>query len=76
MDQIWMVVNHLSKEYEDGVDEFIRFVVDHAEDPSKVICPCLMCFYAREVHDLKDHLADKFTVEGHIYKQFMHHGPF
>lgn len=41
-----MITKCLSKEYEDELDEFIRFVVDHAKDPG-----------GASVHVLKDHLV-------------------
>ena len=58
MDRKWMRASRLSKEYEDGVDEFVRFTVEHANDPTKIICPCLKCCYGRQnaPHIVKDHL--------------------
>ena len=50
MDRKWMCANRLSKEYKDGVQDFIRFAVGHAKDPnSKIVCPCLRDIMAREV---------------------------
>lgn len=53
-----MSVSRLTKEYWDGVDEFIRFAVEHAENPSRIICPCLHCCFGRGINaaKLKDHL--------------------
>ena len=34
MDKKWMSSNRVSKEYENGVLEFVKFVVEHAENPS------------------------------------------
>jgi hypothetical protein len=45
MDKKWMSANRLSNEYEKGVEEFVKFVVKHAKDPSRIICPCLGCCY-------------------------------
>ncbi|CAK8541771.1 unnamed protein product [Lathyrus sativus] len=45
MDRKWMFSNRASKEYEDGVQEFVRFAIAHAEDTSKIICPCLKYCY-------------------------------
>ena len=59
MDRKWMNANRLSKEYRDGVKEFIRFVVEHAEvRNNKYICPCLSCCYSNRVTVAK--------LEGHL----------
>jgi hypothetical protein len=46
MDRTWMSANRMSKEYQDGVKEFVRVAVAHAKnkskDTSKIICPCLI----------------------------------
>ncbi|KAK7256311.1 hypothetical protein RIF29_29752 [Crotalaria pallida] len=54
-----MFANRLTDEYNEGVNEFIRFAVEHAEDPSRIICPCLQCCYSRKVSptELKTHLV-------------------
>ena len=44
-----MYSNRLSKEYENGVSEFVKFVVAHAKDPSRMTCPCLYCCYGNRV---------------------------
>ena len=44
-----MSSNRLSREYENGVSEFVKFAVAHAEDPSRMICPCLGCCYGKRV---------------------------
>src|ERR1051325_7131631 len=58
MDKKWMYVDRLSKEYENGVIEFVKFVVEHAEDSIKMKCLCLGCCYVGRVdaHGLKLHL--------------------
>ncbi|XP_020234423.1 uncharacterized protein LOC109814420 [Cajanus cajan] len=59
MDRKWMFVSRLSKEYEDGVKEFRRFAVEHAKDPSRIICPCLKCCHSKVVNAdvLEEHLV-------------------
>jgi len=54
-----MFASRLSKEYEDGVKEFRRFVVEHAKNPSRIICPCLKCCHSRVVNvdELEAHLV-------------------
>ncbi|KAI5435130.1 hypothetical protein KIW84_021816 [Lathyrus oleraceus] len=49
MDNTWMSSNRLSREYENGVSEFVKFAVAHAEDPSRMICPCLGCCYGKRI---------------------------
>ena len=44
-----MYSNRLSKEYENGVSEFVKFAVAHAKDPSRMTCPCLSCCYGSRV---------------------------
>ena len=58
MDKKWMCADRLSKEYENGVLEFVKFAVEHAEDPNRMKCPCLGCCYVGRVDadGLKSHL--------------------
>lgn len=58
MDRKWMSANRLSREYWDGVDEFIEFAFCRDQDPRGVICPYLKCCYRKRVKpiELKDHL--------------------
>jgi hypothetical protein len=51
----------MSKEYQDGVKEFVRVAVAHAKnkskDNSKIIRPCLKCCYKDvSADELEDHL--------------------
>ncbi|XP_021829791.1 uncharacterized protein LOC110770024 isoform X1 [Prunus avium] len=43
MDKTWMSKDRMSKEYEDGVEQFIAFVVSHASNPKLMKCPCQVC---------------------------------
>ncbi|KAK2420428.1 hypothetical protein QL285_031156 [Trifolium repens] len=57
MDRTWMSANRMSKEYRDGVKEFVRVAVAHAKDINKIICPCLKCCYKDvSADDLETHL--------------------
>ena len=53
-----MYSNRLSKEYENGVLEFVKFAGEHVEDPNRMKCPCLGCCYVGRVdaYGLKSHL--------------------
>ena len=59
MDRKWVFPSQLSKEYEDGVKEFRRFAVEHAKNPSRIICPCLKCCHSKVVNanELEAHLV-------------------
>ena len=58
MDRKWMSANRASKEYREGVKEFVEFAVAHAKDSSTIICPCLECCYgAVSAEHLQDHLV-------------------
>ena len=54
-----MYANRLSREYVLGAKEFIKFAVEHVEDPSRIICPCLTCCFLKRISekDLMDHLV-------------------
>lgn len=54
-----MSASRLSKEYGDGVEEFIRFAVEHAENHIRIICPCLKCCYSKVVnaYEFEEHLV-------------------
>ena len=52
MDQKWTRVDRLSTEYEKDVEEFINFVVNHADNPNSINCSYIKCG-----------CLDKFTVE-------------
>src|ERR1044072_5429615 len=49
MDKTWMYSNRFSKDYENGVSEFIKFAIAHAKDPSRMTCPYLYYCYGNRV---------------------------
>ena len=53
-----MSCDRRSKEYIDGAKEFIEFASNHAEDPNRIICPCMSCLYRKCLRplDLLSHL--------------------
>ena len=53
-----MSTDRLSKEYENGVLEFVKFVVEHVKDSILMKCPFLGCCYVGRVDadGLKLHL--------------------
>jgi len=59
MDKKWMRASRLTTEYMDGVREFVRFATENADDPNKILCPCLKCCYSKRVtpNDIRVHLV-------------------
>ena len=53
-----MIANRLSSEYANGVKEFIKFVVERANNPNHIKCPCLRYGSIDKVtiEVLRDHL--------------------
>jgi len=45
-----MFAHRFSKEYENGVEEFVKFVVKHVTDRNRIIRPCLGCCYGKRVN--------------------------
>lgn len=70
MDRKWMSVNRLSKEYKNGVQEFIKFVFRDAENTSKILCPCLDCCYSIRVSaaELEGHLVAYGIDRSYIFR--------
>ncbi|KAK1405306.1 hypothetical protein POM88_004911 [Heracleum sosnowskyi] len=59
MDRNWVKAHCMSKEYEEGVDEFCKHAGRHAKDIRFILCPCQKCLNAIEVNGLtklKEHL--------------------
>ena len=58
MDKKWMSGNRLSKEYENGVLELVKFSVEQAEDANRMKCSCLSCCFIGRVDavGLQSHL--------------------
>lgn len=58
VDKTWMGKNRLSKEYDVGVELFIKFGERHAKGSTSIRCPCMRC-KNRKYHsseDIRDHL--------------------
>ena len=43
MEKSWMLVDRRSVEYENTVNEFLKFAVLHASNPELLRCPCQAC---------------------------------
>ncbi|XP_058735867.1 uncharacterized protein LOC131607939 [Vicia villosa] len=74
MDKKWMNADRLSKEYENGVLEFVKFAVEHVKDAGRMKCPCLGCCYGGRVDadGLKSHLLTHGIDRS--YKCWIYHG--
>ena len=49
MDRKWMIANRLSTEYWNDVEEFIKFVVERADNPNRINCTYIRCAYVDKV---------------------------
>ena len=58
MDRKWMSSSRVTSEYIYGVDDFISFAVQHAENRTRILCPCKKCLNTirLRVDTVKDHL--------------------
>ncbi|KAE8653159.1 hypothetical protein Csa_019568, partial [Cucumis sativus] len=59
MDKSWMTQNRMSREYDLGVERFIKFGLSHAKGLNSIRCPCLNCGNRL--------LKDVSTVRYHLY---------
>ena len=58
MDRSWMSKDRRSKDYMDGVESFIVFVLQHSSSKNSIKCPCLQCgnliFHTSQI--IREHL--------------------
>ncbi|XP_073153400.1 uncharacterized protein [Henckelia pumila] len=59
MDKEWMSKSRLSREYEHGVEYFLKFAIKNAEDREAISCPCTKC------GNLKKKKVE--TIRAHMY---------
>ncbi|XP_073132543.1 uncharacterized protein [Henckelia pumila] len=59
MDKEWMSKSRLSREYEHGVEYFLKFAIKNAEDREAISCPCTKC------GNLKKKKLE--TIRAHMY---------
>ncbi|XP_073120763.1 uncharacterized protein [Henckelia pumila] len=59
MDKAWMSKNRLSHEYEAGVESFMQFAMQNANDPNEIPCPCTRCgnLQMKDVRTIRAHLC-------------------
>ncbi|KAF7150098.1 hypothetical protein RHSIM_Rhsim02G0154800 [Rhododendron simsii] len=58
MDKSWMLEDRRSKDYEDGVEQFLNFAVIYARDLQSIQCPCRVCgnLKSQAVGEIRNHL--------------------
>ena len=58
MNRSWMSKDRRSKDYEDGVKNFIAFAIQNAANQNSIKCPCLQCgnFIFHIPQKIKEHL--------------------
>ena len=68
MDKTWMSKDRLSKEYEAGVEYFLRVAQEIASDLLKTRCPCRKCsnFMKLDVLNIKGHLYCNGIDESYV----------
>ncbi|XP_062114363.1 uncharacterized protein LOC133825441 [Humulus lupulus] len=74
MDKSWITKDRLSKEYEEGVDSFIKLALENTTDPSRVHCPCRKCSHLKklDIMEIKSHLY--FNGMDQTYVKWIWHG--
>ena len=74
MDRNWMHARRNSDEFEKGLEEFIAFAREHAEDADHILCPCVDCnnMVRLNIVVVKVHLMAKGINQ--LYKCWLHHG--
>ncbi|XP_020111543.1 uncharacterized protein LOC109726394 isoform X2 [Ananas comosus] len=74
MDKSWIRKSRLSKEYFDGVNDFLNFAFERSSQDGKILCPCSRCsninWHTREV--VKEHLVCNGFLRG--YTRWACHG--
>ncbi|XP_028064788.1 uncharacterized protein LOC114267901 [Camellia sinensis] len=58
MDKSWMFKDRRSKDYENGVEQFLNFAMTHAIDLQSIRCPCRVCGNLRSqpIRVIRNHL--------------------
>ena len=74
MDKSWIIKDRLSKDYEEGVGEFIKLALENATYPSRVHCPCRKCSNLKklDIMEIKSHLY--FNGMDQTYVKWIWHG--
>ncbi|PKU84514.1 hypothetical protein MA16_Dca003027 [Dendrobium catenatum] len=68
MDKSWITKAKWSRDYVNGVNNFIEFACRSQNLLWKILCPCISCInrYFLSFKDMKDHLISKGFFPGHV----------
>ena len=74
MDKSWMLKDRRSKDYENGVEQFLNFAVIHASNFQSIRCPCIVCgnLKYQTIDEIRNHLYFKGIDES--YHKWILHG--
>ncbi|CAL9002533.1 unnamed protein product [Prunus brigantina] len=74
MENHWMLADRRSKEYEEGVEEFLRIALSNAVDQGRIRCPCQKCENTRKftIRVIREHMY--FNGFDQTYKDWIWHG--
>ncbi|XP_074336729.1 uncharacterized protein LOC141673901 [Apium graveolens] len=58
IDRSWIRADRRTQEFKLGVDELLRFVLEHGRDVNKISCPCVQCAHSKswKARKVKEHL--------------------
>ncbi|CAL8163317.1 unnamed protein product [Prunus armeniaca] len=73
MEKSWMLADRRSKEYEEGVEEFLRIALANAIDHGCIRCPCQKCGNTRNftIRVIREHMY--FNGLDQTYKDWIWH---
>ncbi|CAL2266214.1 unnamed protein product [Prunus armeniaca] len=73
MEKSWMLADRRSKEYEEGVEEFLRIALANAIDHGRIRCPCQKCGNTRNftIRVIREHMY--FNGLDQTYKDWIWH---
>ncbi|KAI0520429.1 hypothetical protein KFK09_007904 [Dendrobium nobile] len=68
MDKSWITKAKWSRDYVNGVNNFIEFASRSKNLSGKILCPCKSCInrYFLSLKDVKDHLISKGFFPGYV----------
>ncbi|KAF7154393.1 hypothetical protein RHSIM_Rhsim01G0019000 [Rhododendron simsii] len=74
MDRSWMLKDRRSKDYEEGIESFLKFAIMRGQDPQSIRCPCRLCGNMRKqsIQEIRNHLF--FNGIDQSYDTWIWHG--
>ncbi|XP_039113721.1 uncharacterized protein LOC120249281 [Dioscorea cayenensis subsp. rotundata] len=76
MDKSWMYKPRQSREYQEGVDQFLEFAFNNESVGGKIMCPCKHC--VNSLWQTRDEAKVHLICDGFLrgYTQWVCHGEF